>query len=115
MNGPSWTRTDALTVAGGLVTLKKILQGTARIHRSTYARRCAHERFRDRSRASPWPNSPLSRCDPMNGYLLYDGMRRAIVRDILKRACSCAPLLLAGVPLTTTAQDMPAAAPAAEL
>jgi len=45
----------------------------------------------------------------MNGYLLCDGMGRALVRDILKRACSCAPLVLAGVPLTTTAQDTPAA------
>jgi hypothetical protein len=51
----------------------------------------------------------------MNGYALYDGMRRATVRDILKRACSCAPLVLAGVPLTTMAQDTPAAEPAAEL
>jgi hypothetical protein len=50
----------------------------------------------------------------MNGYLLRDGMRRATVRGILKRACSCAPLLLASVPLTTSAQDTPAAALAPE-
>lgn len=47
----------------------------------------------------------------MNGYLLCDGMRRAVVRDIFKRVCSCAPLVLAaGAPLTTIAQDTPAAA-----
>src|ERR1044071_8795020 len=61
----------------------------------------------DRSRASLWP-FPFVEVRVMNGYLLRDGMRRAIVRDILKRLCSCAPLVLAGVPLTTTAQDTPA-------
>ena len=50
----------------------------------------------------------------MNGYLFHDSMRRVVVRDILKRACSCAPLLLAGVPLTTTAQDEPAVTVAPE-
>ena len=39
----------------------------------------------------------------MNGYLLYDSMRSATVRDVLKRACSCA--LIAGIPLTAAAQD----------
>ena len=44
----------------------------------------------------------------MNGYLLYDSMRRAAVRDTIKRACGCAALVLAGVPLTAAAQAVPA-------
>ena len=44
----------------------------------------------------------------MNGYLLYDSMRRATVRDAIKRACGCAALVLAGVPLTAAAQAVPA-------
>jgi hypothetical protein len=51
---------------------------------------------------------PLVEVRVMNGYLLYDSMRRVTVRDALKRACNCA-LALASIPLTAAAQDAPVA------